>query len=464
MSARPAGACEPGWSGLDVPAPNGVVLALATYDPDGAGVRGRELIAGGAFAMIGGGPALSIARWNGVRWATLGPGLDAPVRALLAVEGETAGALDGRLIVAGEFQGAGALGLARIAVWDGAQWSALGGGFDGPVLALALFDADGPGGDDAQLYAGGLFANAGVEPASNLARWDGAAWHAVGGGTNNEVRALTLFDDDGAGPRAQALYVGGWFTTVGASVAASRVARWDGGAWEILGTGLGEAFPVVAQTLLAFDADGPGPGGAALYAGGFYRFAGGAPALGLARWDGVSWEEVGGGVGTPAEVRELLVADEDGEGVRPATLFVGGSYAPVVGGPANCIARWTGSAWETMEPGANSVVEAMALFDDDGPGGSPPAVYIGGGFTSVGGLAVARLARWGCPRSLAPICPDANGDGTVNFSDLTSVLTAWGSTYVPETGPGDVDRSGEVDFADLTKVLTSWGQTCPVGR
>ncbi len=55
---------------------------------------------------------------------------------------------------------------------------------------------------------------------------------------------------------------------------------------------------------------------------------------------------------------------------------------------------------------------------------------------------------------------DANHDCIVNFADITSVLTHWGSSYAT-TGPGDANRNGQVNFADITSVLTSFGLTCP---
>src|SRR5262245_27936933 len=45
------------------------------------------------------------------------------------------------------------------------------------------------------------------------------------------VNALAVFDD-GGGP---ALYAGGSFTTAAGSVAASNIAKWDGRAWSALG-------------------------------------------------------------------------------------------------------------------------------------------------------------------------------------------------------------------------------------
>lgn len=54
-------------------------------------------------------------------------------------------------------------------------------------------------------------------------------------------------------------------------------------------------------------------------------------------------------------------------------------------------------------------------------------------------------------------CPgDANIDGAINYNDVTSVLTNYGSS-----GPqGDADRNGTVNFGDVTSVLNNFGQPC----
>jgi hypothetical protein len=95
------------------------------------------------------------------------------------------------------------------------------------VYALAV----GPTGD---LYVGGIFSAVDGVPAHNLARWDGTAWHAVGGaGTLNlgcQVHALAL------APNGD-LYVGGEFEN-GLPTRARNLARWDGRAWHALGPGL----------------------------------------------------------------------------------------------------------------------------------------------------------------------------------------------------------------------------------
>jgi hypothetical protein len=57
-----------------------------------------------------------------------------------------------------------------------------------------------------------------------------------------------------------------------------------------------------------------------------------------------------------------------------------------------------------------------------------------------------------------PPCPaDINGDGTVGFTDLTTVLSSWG---VCPGCPADLDFDGIVGFTDLITVLSAWGP-CP---
>ena len=61
-----------------------------------------------------------------------------------------------------------------------------------------------------------------------------------------------------------------------------------------------------------------------------------------------------------------------------------------------------------------------------------------------------------------PVClGDANADRAVNFTDITAVLTAFGSTGPTSPGiPGDANRDGVVNFSDITSVLSNWGQAC----
>src|SRR5690606_14189905 len=82
---------------------------------------------------------------------------------------------------------------------------------------------------------------------------------------------------------------------------------------------------------------------------------------------------------------------DDGSG--PA-LYAAGSFTTASGKPCNRIARWNGQRWEPLGLGVNNAVLTMVVHDDDGEGPTPPALYIGGQFSSANGVPCNRIARW----------------------------------------------------------------------
>ncbi|HEX6885236.1 MAG TPA: hypothetical protein VF530_17815 [Planctomycetota bacterium] len=376
------------WSTLDSWL-NGSVLALATFD-DGLG-GGPALYVGGTFTVAGGTGSRAVARFDGTSWSGLARGMRGEffrtsVNALVVHDDGSGPAL----FAAGEFVEAGGRNARNVAKWDGTRWSALGAGLDQLVLTLVVFD-DGLGGGPA-LYAGGLFTASGATPIARVARWDGTSWSALGTGPNQLVRALAVHDEgQGAGP---ALFAGGQLTSAG-GVAALRIARWNGVSWSPLGGGLNSEV----YDLCTYD-DGGG-GGPALYAAGAFTLAGGQPARGVARWDGVGWSALGTGLSS-GSARALAVLD-DGSGPG---LFVGGSFATVGGLAASRIVRWDGATWAPLAAGIDSgptSVEVLLASSGLWPG---PALLVGGIFRDAGGTGDSFLGRWqGCPAAPLEVGP-----------------------------------------------------------
>jgi hypothetical protein len=405
------------------------VSALTVFDDGG----GPALYAGGSFTSAGGVAANLIAKWDGSSWSPLGSGMSGgpnPPRVRdLAVFDDGGGPA---LYAGGRFTTAGGIAASFIAKWDGSSWSPLGSGMgEGEIRALTVFD-DGGG---PALYAGGVFTIAGGVATNRIAKWDGSSWSPLGSGMNDAVSALTVFDDEGGVP---ALYAGGEFTMAGGS-AASRVAKWDGSSWSPLGSGLAGGFPA-ANALIVFD-DGAG---SALYAGGWFSSAGGSAASLIAKWDGSSWSSLGSGL-SGGGVSALAVFDDGG---GPA-LYAGGSFTTAGGVPVNRIAKWDNASWSPfVGSGMDVGVSALTVFDD----GGGPALYAGGVFTTAGGVAVNRIAKWD-GWSWSPL-----GSGMKSYFPYVSALAVFddGGGAALYAG-GNFDTAGGVAANSVAKWDgTSW--------
>jgi trimeric autotransporter adhesin len=138
--------------------------------------------------------------------------------------------------------------------------------------------------------------------------------------------------------------------------------------------------------MMVYD-DGSGAG-RQLYVTGNFSTVGGAPINGLARWNGQAWSSVGGP--PSAYVSQMAVYDDGRAG--PA-LFVTGGFNTIGGVSALRIARWDGHSWSPLGSGLSGGTGetfGLAVFDD----GRGPALYVGGRFTGAGGVPVTGLARW----------------------------------------------------------------------
>jgi len=329
------------WTGSGWDAVGGGVRGIDALGTVYAMARlGGDLYVAGKFATAGPGTAANVARWDGTSWHALGSGLNGTAYALTVLGGRlyaggefTNAGMAGASAIASWDPGTetwSAVGnaprydegvFALAALYD--RYLVIGGEFDvlregGVDLVrglngMALFDtqeqldpavplsgyltiagveaAGGPGRVRALqvlpggLYVGGTFDTAGVlewtqvpDPgfaAQHLAVWqfesEGLPW-ATPGGTDQPVQAF-------ATPDGRRLVVGGHFRAAG-PIAAGGVAELDPGegAWSTYGTGIGGGLRGVEYVeALALEGDG------ALWVGGTFNTAGGAPSCSIAR-------------------------------------------------------------------------------------------------------------------------------------------------------------------------------------
>lgn len=370
-------------------ATNSSIKALAVYD--------GELIAGGYFTVIGGQPANYIARWNGAYWQPLGDGQAGEVHALMPYQGDllVAGSVvvdgqatgltrwdgsswqwmgyfnypatcmtehAGELIVGGYFHYVDGLELGSVVRRVGSAWQMVGNGVDGHASALIS-------------YGGRLYASAevfcGDPPLScfRLARLSGSTWEEIpleGPGFPTLVKIEDFHLHGGQ------LYAAGFFDQIG-GVAASNIARYDGGTWHPLAGGL-DARTLALATL-----------GDDLVAGGWFSQAGGGSANGLTRWTGSAWSSFGGGwsASVNALIRygsRLVAAGDFEQSTRTSQR-------------AYDIVAWDGLSLAAFGTGMNAPVHALESFNYPGPFGDYELIA-GGEFTFAGGVAAQRIARW----------------------------------------------------------------------
>jgi trimeric autotransporter adhesin len=204
-----------------------------------------------------------------------------------------------------------------VVTWSGSDWQLIGVP-DQPISLFVSFD-DGGG---PALHVFGRFTTMNGQPMRGAAKWDGSQWHPLGAGiTTWKTPRDAVVHDDGSGP---ALYISDVLAAGGQPVA--RIAKWDGQAWSSVGGGgIVTSGITEVYTLGSFD-DGRGP---ALYIAGMISIAGGGVQVrGMARYDGQTWDDLGGGSqgGFPYD----FVPFDDGRG--PSLFAVG--YFNTVGAGA----------------------------------------------------------------------------------------------------------------------------------
>jgi hypothetical protein len=380
LAAPAVAQCTYTWPASFAGGANDAVLSSAV-DRDG------NLVVGGRFTSIGGVAANRIARWNGSAWAAIGSGASGDVTTIVRAQ-------NGDLLVGGSFASLDGLivnGVARLTA-GGVQ--ALGSGIDPQIVFGSQVNAieELPNGD---VVVGGGFASASGVPASNIARWNGTSWSALGSGTNGAVRGLEQVGG--------VLYAVGGFTLAG-GVLCNGVARHSGGVWSSLGAGVG----LLGATCVAVKSSGE------VVVGGPFVTAGGGAANRAAEWNGVSWTAYGAGLNGPVA---QLVALPDG------SVLAGGSFTTAGGAAAANLARYAGGAWSTFGAGASGPVLHLG-FDRIG------RLVVGGQFATAGGAAASNLAAVAssCGPQVASFGTGCTGSGGLNTITQTAAARI-GSTY-----------------------------------
>ena len=304
------------------------------------------------------------------------------------VEVEALTTWNGNLIAGGTFFGVQGNPSTSLASWDGASWTLLGPNFGGSVHAMTIWNG--------HLVVGGGFPHVNGDTLRYVAEWDGGKWIPLGSGLNRSVTALAVYNGD--------LVAGGEFDSAG-GVPVNFIARWDGTSWHPVG----EGFNSIPWALCVYEGE--------LVAGGSFDHADGALAPGIASWNGFAWTSLGTGMGGGAGGNPYGTVYA--LGVHGDSLIAGGGFTLAGGVPANHVAKWFGSQWDSLGNGVGDFsyeyVRAVGEYAD--------TLVVGGTFPG-------SVMRW----TGSAWMPMSSLDGFVNaFAEHDGYLVAGG--YFPK-GPG----------------------------
>ena len=229
-------------------------------------------------------------------------------------------------------------------------------------------------------------------------------------GASGAVRAIIAYSPPDGSP--QQLIVAGDFIQIG-GITVNRIAWWDGTYWHPLDGGTNG--PVHALTIWNGN----------LIVGGEFTSAGGQVHHRVAGWNGNGWLQIGDGIGigTPHPLNTVnALAVYNNELYAAGDFDHAGALTDV-----HNVAKLSGSAWMDVGAPFTNPVFALQVFDSDGPGVMPPALFAGGWATTV-----RKYDGWGWIDLGGPV------PGHVRAMTVTSEGLIMGGDFlsVPSSGGG----------------------------
>lgn len=408
--------CEEGWLPQgQLPGADNGINASVMWDPDGSGPRTPLLVVGGTFANISNIRTSGIAAYDPSTglWTAFGAGVNGSVSALAV-------APDNTLLVGGSFVSAGGVQAFDLARWNGSAWSSLNfnsaagvraicvlpnnsiavGGLIGSYVGRSLQIFDGA----AWRQLGDVFENSSSDGVYSLAsiRRPSGAWRLLVGGqfrlTNQTISNIATFDGIGWSSFGQipsgvatvlSVPTGTNSQEIFAGLRNGSVTRWTGSGWQQMG-GFFSDDPN-AGSINALAAVPDVSGGFSLYTTGKFSRYNGNPLSSIARWTGLDWVSVAGGLGPspssagPSGATLCPVPLRSGVGI-----FVGGFFSSAGNTGAENAAIFGEGQWSSLGiPGTQGVSDHVYTIAQT----SPTEVVIGGRFSSVAGISANRIVK-----------------------------------------------------------------------
>jgi hypothetical protein len=315
-----------------------------------------KLYAIGEFTVAGGLNVNHIARWDGSSWNTMGGSDNGPDEILLHND---------HIYIAGGIGILSGKPIRGVGVWNGSTWDSIpiqpfsDNQPTAIVFALASINNE--------LYIGGAFNSVGGIPVNNLAKWNGNNWSSLFFPLSDSyIYSICEYKGE--------LYIGGnFYSSAYPNDTIQNIMRYNGSIWKSVGGGLHGGMDEVSS-MVVFNNE--------LYVAGTFTVAHGNPGNYIAKWDGTSWSDVGGGViglfGGNGQIHELKVFNNE--------LYAGGAFSFAGGVPAQYIAKWNGTEWCGFGSVFDNGITSLAFYKD--------TLYAGGGFWTIDGDSMNYIAKW----------------------------------------------------------------------
>ncbi len=222
------------------------------------------------------------------------------------------------------------------------------------------------------------------------------------------------------------IYIGGMMTTVD-GISCNRMAKYNGTSWSDVGGGVNGSFEDVKSMAIYHGQ---------LYVGGDFVQAGSIPAYFIARWNGVQWDTVGSGL-------NYYVWDMTVDSINDV-LYVCGGFTLAGGVPANGVAMWNDTVWSAVGTGTDTLwgTHCLSMFNGQ--------LFAGGGNVTItaAGDTINNVYKFDGIKWTSV-------DGGAS-SDVEEMCVYNGNLYIG-------GYFSQVGYGIPANRIACYGTTCPIG-
>jgi hypothetical protein len=203
-------------------------------------------------------------------------------------------------------------------------------------------------GNDDKIYIAGQFSSisngSSSIPAYHVACWDGQEWHGLSDFSDSNRTVKCVVMEK----NEQKLYKSSVWITNAATY--SAISRWNGTTWDNVGGAVSGTVSV-----LTFDISGN------MYAGGWFTYPGDTSGKVVAKWNGSSWSTPGAGLGNAnlGTATDLCFDSAN-------NLYVGGYFTNSGTVALSGVAKWDGASWDSVGFSMTNINVRSINFDSMG--------------------------------------------------------------------------------------------------